>query len=62
MNILLLGASPFAGYMYDLKGDYRLAFEILATLNFLGALLLLMAKKPMLRTVAERTKVTQQDS
>ncbi|SUZ78262.1 uncharacterized protein METZ01_LOCUS31116 [marine metagenome] len=62
MNILLFGASPFAGYMYDLQGDYNLAFEILAALNFLGALLLLMAKKPMLRTAAERTKVTRQDS
>jgi len=62
MNILLLGASPFAGYMYDLQGDYRLAFEILAALNFLGALLLLMAKKPILRTVTERTQVAQQDS
>jgi hypothetical protein len=40
--------------MYDLQGDYQLAFEILAALNFFGALLLLMARKPMLRTVAER--------
>ena len=62
MNILLFGASPFAGYMYDLQGEYNMAFEILAALNFLGALLLLMAKKPMLRTVAERTKMTRQDS
>jgi len=48
--------------MYDLQGDYNMAFEILAALNFLGALLLLMAKKPMLRTVAERAKATRQDS
>ena len=60
MNILLLGASPFAGYMYDLKGDYSLAFEILAALNFLGALLLLMARKPVLRTVDEGTKMTHE--
>ena len=60
MNILLLGASPFAGYMYDLKGDYSLAFEILAALNFLGALLLLMARKPVLRTVDEGTKITHE--
>ena len=56
----MLGASPFAGYMYDLKGDYSLAFEILAALNFLGALLLLMARKPVLRTVDEGTKITHE--
>ena len=49
MNILLLGASPFAGLMYDLKGNYTIAFEALAGLNFLGAVLLLMARKPTRR-------------
>ena len=53
MNILLIGASPFAGLMYDLNGNYTVAFETLATLNFLGAVLLLMARKPKLASTAE---------
>ncbi len=36
MNILLLVASPFAGYMRDVQGTYTNAFLILAGLNFLG--------------------------
>ena len=60
MNILLLGASPFAGLMYDLNGNYIIAFETLAALNFLGAVLLLMARKPTLTTAARRTEVGQQ--
>ena len=62
MNILLLGASPFAGLMYDIKGDYTVAFETLAALNFLGAVLLLMARKPTLTSAAQKTKVGQQVS
>ena len=53
MNILLIGASPFAGLMYDPNGNYTVAFETLATLNFLGAVLLLMARKPKLASTAE---------
>ena len=53
MNILLLGASPFAGLMYDINGNYTVAFETLAALNFLGAVLLLMARKPTLPTTVE---------
>ncbi len=60
MNILLLGASPFAGLMYDLRGNYIIAFETLAALNFLGALLFLMIRKPTLTSTAQRTKVGQQ--
>ena len=34
-------ASPvFAGWAYDVSGDYRIAFLVLATLNALGALLI----------------------
>ena len=60
MNILLLGASPFAGLMYDLKGNYTMAFQTLAALNFLGAVLLLMARKPKLTPAVQRTEVEQQ--
>ena len=56
MNLLLLGAAPFAGYMYDINGNYNLAFQILAGLNFVGASLLLLAKKPPLRVVTEQTQ------
>ena len=59
MNILLLGASPFAGLMYDLKGDYKIAFVTLAALNFLGGVLFLMARKPALSSTAQRTDVSQ---
>ena len=60
MNILLLGASPFAGLMYDIKGNYTIAFATLAALNFLGAVLLLMARKPTLTSGPQRTKVGRQ--
>ncbi len=60
MNILLLGASPFAGLLYDLNGNYVIAFETLAALNFLGAVLFLMIKKPTLTSAAQRTTVGQQ--
>ena len=46
MNILLLGASPFAGWMYDEYGTYSLAFLILAGLNFIGAFFFLAAAPP----------------
>ncbi len=46
MNLLLLIASPFAGWMYDRYGTYDLAFLILAGLNLLGALCFLAAGRP----------------
>ena len=46
MNLLLLVASPFAGWMYDRYGSYDLAFLILTGLNFLGALCFLAANRP----------------
>jgi len=48
MNILLLISSPMAGYMRDVQGSYETAFMTLAVLNFLGAGLFLMSKKPKL--------------
>jgi hypothetical protein len=35
MNILLLVAAPFAGYMYDIQGSYTMSFLVLAASNFL---------------------------
>ena len=46
MNLLLLVASPFAGWMYDEYGTYSLAFLILAGLNLFGALCFLVASPP----------------
>lgn len=46
MNVLLLVASPFAGFMRDTQGTYTLAFLVLAGLNFLGGVLFLSARKP----------------
>ena len=46
MNILMLVAPPFAGWMRDVRGDYILAFWVLATCSFLGGLCFLFAKNP----------------
>ena len=58
MNVLLLLASPFAGFMRDVQGTYTTAFLVLAALNFLGALLFLVAKKPALAPAAQEPVVT----
>ena len=50
MNLLLLIASPFAGWMFDQYGSYDMAFLILAGLNLVGALCFLVAARPRLRT------------
>ena len=46
MNLLLLFASPFAGWMFDQHGSYDLAFLILAGLNLVGAVCFLAASRP----------------
>ncbi len=46
MNLLLLTASPFTGWMYDRYGSYELAFLILAGLNLVGAVCFLAASRP----------------
>ena len=46
MNLLLLIASPFAGWMYDRYGSYDLAFLVLTGLNFLGAVCFIAAVRP----------------
>ena len=48
MNVLLFIAPPLAGYMRDRLGSYDDAFITLAILNFIGAVLFLMARKPRL--------------
>ena len=52
MNLLLLIASPFAGWMFDQYGSYSLAFLILAGLNLVGAVCFLFAGRPRPRRPA----------
>ncbi len=59
MNVLLLIASPFAGYLRDVQGTYSMAFLILAGLNFLGGVLFLFAKRPVLPAAQNRPPVRQ---
>jgi len=59
MNVLLLIASPLAGYMRDVQGTYTNAFLILAGLNFLGGLLFLFAKRPVLPAAPGRSLAPQ---
>ena len=48
MNILLLAAPVFAGVVRDVTGEYTIAFGVLASLNMLGGLLFLLARRPRL--------------
>ncbi len=50
MNILLLAASPFAGYMYDWQESYTVAFLVLSGFNFVGGICFLFAKRPRIPT------------
>ena len=59
MNVLLLGAAPFAGLMYDIQGSYTTAFTVLAGLNFLGGVLFLMATKPVLTSALQQPGVVE---
>lgn len=45
-NALMIGAPLFAGYMFDTTGSYFIPFSFFAAFNFLGAFLILFAKKP----------------
>ena len=57
MNLLLLIASPFAGWMYDQYGTYTLAFIILAGLNFVGALCFIASVRPRPRSALQAETV-----
>lgn len=46
MNLLLLVAAPFAGWVYDEFGSYSWAFLILGGLNLVGSVCFLMAGRP----------------
>jgi MFS family permease len=53
-NIAMIGAPLFAGYMFDSTGSYAVPFTAFAALNFVGAFLILFARKPTL--AAARTE------
>ena len=48
MNVLLLAAPVFAGVVYDVTGEYTIAFTVLASLNMVGGVLFLLATRPRL--------------
>jgi MFS family permease len=52
MNIGMIGAPLFAGYMFDTTNSYVIPFSVFAILTFFGAFLMLFVKKPQ--------KLTQQ--
>lgn len=56
MNVLLLISSPLAGYMRDVQGSYESAFITLAILNFIGAGLFLISKKPKLPSLVPQAR------
>lgn len=53
MNLLLLAASPFAGYMYDWQQSYTVAFLALSGCNFAGGICFLFARRPQIPTTPE---------
>ncbi len=53
-NLLMLGAPLFAAYMHDTRGSYFIPFITLASFNYLGALVSLLAKKPRPMPAARR--------
>ncbi len=57
MNVAMIFAPLFAGYMFDTTGSYVVPFTTFAVLSYLGAFLMLFVKKPKapLGTAAERT-------
>ena len=44
--LLLLLAVPFAGWIGDVRGEYTIAFVVLAALNLAGAVCFLLARRP----------------
>ena len=45
-NLGMIAAPLFAGYMFDTTDSYFVPFTVFAVLNFLGAFLMLLARKP----------------
>jgi MFS family permease len=56
VTIASVSAPIFAGWLADLRGDYRLAFTILAILTACGSLFFAFASKPVQRSRAARER------
>lgn len=54
MNLAMMGAPIAAGYFYDTLGSYMVPFIGLAVLNAIGALMILLARKPTPRDARQR--------
>jgi MFS family permease len=50
VTLASVSAPIFAGWLADLRGDYRLAFTILAVLTALGSLFFAFARRPVRRS------------
>ena len=50
-NLAMIGVPLFAAYMFDTRGSYFIPFISLAVLNFLGAVVVLSVKRPVLSPV-----------
>ena len=46
LNVMLLVAPLFAGYMYRFSGSYTMAFIVIAIVSFLGSVLFLLLEDP----------------
>ena len=55
MNLIMMGAPVLAGYLFDLQGTYRVPFVGLTVLNLMGAVLILVARKPKLPGARQRS-------
>ena len=53
-NIAMIGAPLFAGYMFDLKSSYIVPFTAFSALNFVGAFLILLVRKPRMAPAPRR--------
>ena len=55
-NLAMMGVPLFAAYMFDTRGSYFIPFISLAILNYLGAVLTLSVKKPVLAATAQESR------
>ena len=52
MNIAMMGAPIAAGYLFDTLGSYAVPFLAVAAMNAVGAIVILLARKPVLPRAA----------
>ena len=57
MNLASMGAPIAAGYFFDTLGSYMVPFLSLAVMNVIGAILILLARKPIPQADRQRQEV-----